>query len=404
MNFSDLLAERKKKHTSKLSRYAKYVFNDHFVIIMFFLFGALAYQYTEFLKAIEPPFVIGKLVWIVILAATIFFGKLTTLIQAADAVFLAAKEQEWRTYLSKTKSRSMFVPAFIQFDLLGIAMPMLYLNEELSLITFAALFAVLLLLKWIDLCLQEKSFRINEDVRKHRAALFIFALITLAIGVLLNHWVALGIVLTGLIMLQKTLFQQDRLLDWEKLIQAEEGRVARINRLINLFTDVPSVKNQVRRRKYLDQVVNILAGKENSYQYLYARAFIRGGNYSGLYVRLCVLGTIILFFTNIPLVNGVLNLLFLYVTGFQLVSLYGQYQEHALVRLYPVALAEKRTAFEKILFQLLGMESVLFAIATIFGTNLIVGLIVLAVNLLFSWIFVRFYLRNRTKKTDKWAF
>ncbi|UJF15187.1 ABC transporter permease [Jeotgalibaca sp. MA1X17-3] len=56
MNFEDLLKKRRSVQFKKMSRYMKYIFNDHFVIVMFFLLGALAFQYSELLKTLPTEF------------------------------------------------------------------------------------------------------------------------------------------------------------------------------------------------------------------------------------------------------------------------------------------------------------------------------------------------------------
>ena len=49
-----LFYERRQKHFLLLLKYWRLVFNDHFVIALFFLFGALAYGYAQLLPSIPP--------------------------------------------------------------------------------------------------------------------------------------------------------------------------------------------------------------------------------------------------------------------------------------------------------------------------------------------------------------
>ena len=44
---SSLFKKRRQQHFLMLLRYWRLVFNDHFVIALFFLFGALAYGYAQ---------------------------------------------------------------------------------------------------------------------------------------------------------------------------------------------------------------------------------------------------------------------------------------------------------------------------------------------------------------------
>ncbi|MDE1549641.1 ABC transporter permease [Jeotgalibaca caeni] len=398
MNVLEQLANRRKKYFKKMSRYAKYVFNDHFVIVIIFLFGALAYQYAEFLKTVEPPFHIGKWIWALVLSGSLFIGKLATLVQAADPVFLAAKEKEWQHYLKNTKSSSLLFPAFLLFILAGVAFPMLFVGQPFRVLEFLLFYVSLLLLKWTELGIQEEGFYFQTEPEKKRALLFVLSFVVLMIGFLMQTWISLLLSVVVMVLFQRLQKLEVPLLHWEKVVHQEEKRSAQLNRLINLFTDIPTVRNPAKRRKYLDQAVTFLSGKDNPYQYLYARAFVRGSNYSGLYFRLTGIGVLIFIFTTIPLVSLLLNVLFIYLTGFQLSALYGQMDEHLLARLYPAPKIKKEKGFEHLLLQLLVGQSLAFAVATVVGSGPVIAIGALFLNVLFSLLFIRFYLVKRVQK------
>ncbi len=400
MTVLNLLSERRKTHYKKMSRYTKYVFNDHFVIVMLFIFGALAYQYAEFLKTVEPPFTTGKLVWLVLLSALIFFGKLTTLVEAADSVFLAAKEADWQAYLKKVRLTSMIVPASILLLVLGIAMPMIDAGQEISPVRLVAFYGILLLLKWLELGIQLVSLQMPVKVNKQRLGvlLFLLSLSLLATAFFINEWVGLGLAAVLSFLINQWLLKEEGLINWSKVVDHEEKRSANINRLINLFTDVPTVKNHAKRRKYLDSIVRFLAGKNNANQYLYARIFVRGGNYGGMFVRLTAIGMIIFMVTNLPIISLALNVLFIYLTGFQLFSLYDETQENILVRLYPESIEQKDKGFKDLLVKILLAQSLLFAFATTIGINIAIGGTALVLNGLFSYLFIHFYFSKRSKR------
>ena len=400
MTVLQILSERKKTYYKKMSRYAKYVFNDHFVLVMLFIFGALAYQYAEFLKTVEPPFTIGKVIWLIVLSTLLFFGKLSALVESADSVFLAAKEAEWQASLKQARTRSLLVPAIVMLLILGIAMPMVDVGQEISVIRLLAFYSILLLLKWIELGIQLANLQMPVKVDKRRSdvLLFFVAMGLLAIAFFINEWVAFGLTFVLAFLFNHWLMKEEALINWTKLVDHEEKRFANINRLINLFTDVPTVKNHAKRRKYLDGVVRFLAGKDNANQYLYARIFVRGGNYGGMFIRLTAIGMIIFMVTNLPAISVALNILFIYLTGFQLFSLYDETQENILVRLYPQTTQQKDKGFKDLLVKILLLESLLFAIATIVGINILVGGVVFVLNSLFSYLLVYFYFSKRAKR------
>ena len=87
---------------------------------------------------------------------------------------------------------------------------------------------------------------------------------------------------------------KERTVPWELLISLEEQRLMRFYRFANLFTDVPHLRSQVKRRKVFDRLLErIPFQRDRAEFYLYTRTFLRGGDYFGLFVRLSLIGGII---------------------------------------------------------------------------------------------------------------
>ena len=53
MNSEQLWGSRFKNYQKKVMKYAKYMMNDHFMIVVFFLLGFLLFQYSTWLKTIR---------------------------------------------------------------------------------------------------------------------------------------------------------------------------------------------------------------------------------------------------------------------------------------------------------------------------------------------------------------
>jgi ABC-2 type transport system permease protein len=406
MNLDSIWKKRQHMHLKKFSRYSKYIFNDHFVLVLLFLMGALAYQYSEFVKTITPDFLLGKLLIVILFSGSIFIGKLATFLEPADQVFLLAKEKEWGSYFRKAKKYSLILPSVLLFFLAAAAMPMLFAGRTIGAIDFLPIYATLILLKSIHLDLQEWGLKIGERKvqRKNNLYLFGAAIFSFSIAIFFNPWVAPVLVTLYTMFLRKKVqvaFEaRYPLYQWERMIASEEQRKARINRIINLFTDVPQVQSKAKRRKYLDALLRLAGGDSNPYRYLFARAFIRGTDYSGLFFRLAGIGALLLLFTPSAEFSLGLSLLFLYLTGFQLLPLYFHFNENVMYRLYPARQAEKFAGFKRLLGSLLGAEGLLFA-AIIFANNgWQSGLAALALNAGFIWFFSRFYMVRRTQKRD----
>lgn len=73
--------------------------------------------------------------------------------------------------------------------------------------------------------------------------------------------------------------QQEKGLDWEKMVHVEEHRLHQIYQFINLFTDVPEITAKIKRRRYLDPILtHIKRESKNTYLYLFARRLARGSD------------------------------------------------------------------------------------------------------------------------------
>ncbi|MDK2780184.1 MAG: type transport system permease protein [Trichococcus sp.] len=406
MNLDNIWKKRQQLHLKKFSRYSKYIFNDHFVIVLLFLMGALAYQYSEFVKTVTPDFFWGKLLIVVVFSASIFVGKLATFLEPADQVFLLAKEKEWGSYFDKAKKYSLILPAVLLLFLAAAAMPMLFAGRTIGASDFLPIYATLILLKVIHLYLQELGLKIGERQVRQKNDLYLAfaALLAFSIGIFFNPWVAPVLVTLYTMFLHKKVQvayeARYPLYQWEQMIASEEQRKARTNRVINLFTDVPQVKSKAKRRKYFDGLLRRVEGNSNSYQYLYARAFLRGTDYSGLFFRLLGIGMLLLVFTPSAGFSLGLSLLFLYLTGFQLLPLYFHFNENMLFRLYPSQQADKFAGFKRLLAYLLGVEGFLFAGIIFINNSWQTGLAAVALNTCFVWLFIQFYIGGRTEKRE----
>lgn len=400
MNMQGLLKKRSQERIKRLGKYAKYVFNDHFVIVIIFILGALAFQYADFVKALEPDYLWGKLFWAVALSAAVFLGRPATLVEPADLVFLSSQEGEWNRHLADARRQSLLLPAGVLLFLSAVATPMLYVGQRFSLLNLAGLVGIGLLLKWTELGLALQSFRMEtgKELNRARMVLFLVSVLVYAFG----FWIGVGwgLLLAALVLLayERGYRKRNALLDWTRMVEAEESRRARINRLINLFTDVPQVQSRAKRRKGLDPVVERLAGTGNNpYQFLYARAFVRNGDYSGLYVRLLAIGCLVLAFAGNLWLTLLLSILFLYLTGFQLLPMYAHFDQHVLNRLYPVGPGLKYAGYRQALRGLLLLEALAFALAALMGAGMEAGMSVLIANILFLFAFFRIYMQRRLR-------
>lgn len=147
MNMIEIWKKRVRLHQKKMMRYMKYVFNDHFVLVCLFLIGALGYAYSNFLKSLAGDFIWGRPIVLVIFVLLILTGKLATLIQPADAVFLLPKEEQMKDYFKGAKMYSSLLPSFIIVLITAFLMPLLVATTTLTFFDMVYFIVMLLMLK-----------------------------------------------------------------------------------------------------------------------------------------------------------------------------------------------------------------------------------------------------------------
>jgi ABC-2 type transport system permease protein len=187
-------------------------------------------------------------------------------------------------------------------------------------------------------------------------------------------------------------------LKWDRLINQEEKRMASFYRLANMFTDVPKLRDTVKRRKWLDVFLNRIAfSRENTYLYLFSRAFLRSSDYLGLFLRLTIIGALAIYFISFGMGQILLGILFLYLTGFQLLPLWNHHQNKLWVDLYPVEKRFKTAAFSSLLVTILTIQSVVYTLLILIKGELLNSLLNILAGLLFTYLFVHIYAKKRLK-------
>jgi ABC-2 type transport system permease protein len=191
---------------------------------------------------------------------------------------------------------------------------------------------------------------------------------------------------------------KDKGLKWEFLIEQDESRLTSFYRLANLFTDVPKLKNQVKRRKWLDSLlVRISFQQDNAFTYLFTRTFLRSGDYWGLFVRLSVIGAGAIYFLTFGIGQVIMAVVFIYLTGFQLLPLWKHHQYHSMLELYPLSESRKEFSFLSFLRKVLFSQSILFALVLFVKGEFAVASITLLVCIVFSLYFVSIYTKRKIK-------
>lgn len=396
---NNLWKKRLNLYLKRMIKYYRYVFNDHFVIALLFLLGGISYTYSNFIKSlnVDLSYPWAKPVVIIVLLVMLQFGKVGTLIDEPDKVFLLPQEKGMREYLMKAQKRAWVSNSVIQIVVCIVLLPFIYYGVHLNLVE-----SIILLLSQVALKIAQvnlffiRAFEAKYQAGKYSLILnYVVPLIVYMLGLYASIYFALGLTV-GLILYLKSL-PKNKIIQWNYLIDVEKLRLMRKYSFFNLFTDVPQVKKKAKRRKYLDWLIPKF---KNVYGYLFIRAIIRNGEYSGLYIRLTVIEFIVLLFIPKFWLSLVIGMLFIYLIGFQMLPLYKYFDDNVFVHLYPLETNSKGKEFKSILLALLIINAFLATIAVYIAIqNLLLSGAFLALVLVESILFVYGYANLRLEKS-----
>ncbi|NYE05575.1 ABC-2 type transport system permease protein [Bacillus niacini] len=381
--------------------YLRYILNGHLVVVLLFLVGTAAFYYQNWISSLSREFP-AEIIIAVILGIFLTHSPVYTFLLEADQVFLIPLEARLRSYFLRSGMLSLVFQGYILLMIFALVMPMYAHVSENGFQSFFIFLIILLVIKgwniavnWkIHFYVQPSVYTWDMIVRYFINVLFTFLLFKNA------H--ILFLVLFAFIMASyyRSFYVRTKKmgLKWDLLIAQEEKRMASFYRLANLFTDVPKLKDTVKRRKWLDWLINRISfSQDKTFDYLYARTFLRSSDYLGLFIRLTVIGGFALYFISFGAGQIVLSLLFIYLTGFQLLPLWNHHQNKLWIDLYPVTQDHKTTAFHSLLMRILFIQSFIFTVIILFKGEWIFSLIILLSGLLFSFLFVNVYSKKRLK-------
>ena len=316
----DLFLRRKQAFRKECVGYLRYVLNDHFVLFLLVLIGFLAYQYSQLLQHFPENHWPILLFLGIVSALLLAWGGITTYIEVPDKLFLLVAEEEVKSYLKGQTVRSLVFWTIVQ---------------TLFLLLFAPLFLAM------------------------GYGLLVFLVYVLLLGtgkyLLFRHKASKFFTETGL--------------NWDYVIAQESKRKQVLLRFFALFTQVKGVSNSVKRRAYLDFILNAVQKVPGKiWQNLYLRSYLRNGDLFALSLRLLLLSLLAVIFIEQSWIATAVVVLFNYLMLFQLLALYRAFDYQYLTQLFPLEKGEKEKGLQEVIRGLTGF---------VLMVQLIVGLITL---------------------------
>lgn len=402
MNSAELFDTRVRKYQKKSMKYMRYVLNDHFLIVLFFLFGFIMVQYSSWIQSIrvlELPLLglLGAL-----LASVPFFGGVATLLEPADGIFLSVVGQDFKAYLQKAIRRSWMLPILVMLASTGIIFPIVAQAFGTNLSMFIKLFLLQVFFKDLLFRCTKYAYRgVLHFTWMEKLGIYMIAVANF-FGMFL--WISEGwsIVLVVIPVLLSIFVEQYYgkaafVYQFDKMIEMELERQQRIYRLFALFVDVPMLhKPHAHRRTYLDGVLKMLVGNQPSgHRYLVSRTVIRTSQYMSLLLQLAVVSFVVALFSQPYYWNFIVNALLMMLLGFQLV---GVIQSANTQNSHFASLVDSNTRLQddlSVLMLTMVVSGIVIGISSAIGMRELIGLVGIVFYPIFGVFFTQFYLRFR---------
>lgn len=401
---SNLFNKRRQRHFMMLLKYWRLVFNDHFVIALFFLFGALAYGYAQWLPQLGTHLWWSRwllVAWFIVLAQV---GRLATLVERPDPVFLLPMVGHMQRYLRQAGRYSLALGELMTLAGTFVALPFALTTERLTMVDVVSIFLVAMLAKdsWLRLAQGMISQQWGQRRQWLHLAQWLLPLVVAMVTWLVNPlW---GLVLVIAIGANVDYFFSPTKLtiDWRAAVKIEDDRMYSVYRFFNLFTDVPKVQGNVKRRSWANGLIRELTVPGHPWSYLYARGLLRNTDISGIVIRLTLLAMVVAFVVPITWLNSALVVLFIYLIASQLMPLFDQFDGNVFTHLYPVPFAQRRADFSRLLVRVTALVAALIVLASLgmplnwrqFGVNMVLAVIEVV-------LLTRLYFRARIKKLSE---
>ena len=408
MNSEQLWGTRFKTYQKKVMKYAKYMMNDHFMIVFFFLFGFLLFQYSTWLKTIR--ILEWPLILFVSLLLAIFplFGEIATYVEEADIHFLSVIGEDFKPYFKRAIRYSWIFPLVMNGIATIFVLPIFMQAYGNGTIPFIDIFVTLLSLKGFHFMVQKSVLegKLPKNSYYNLALYLVNSICLFGILSLIPNIFSLLMALVLMVLsivLYRFASAKPVHFVWNELIVHEQMRQQRIFRVIALFVDVPFLKkHQAKRNQSLDIFVGKLTpNRIHPYRYLLVRTALRSSNYVTVFLQMIVATVLLSFASSIWYWIMAIQSIMIVVICFQFASLYKHPKAHSIYIHSLYEPKEMMDDFIGVVLQLVIGASTIISLLTVLVSRNVFVLSGLVWYPILSAIFLYGYLKPRLNRKKK---
>lgn len=418
-SLTQLWQQRLSQFLKELGKYGRLIFNDHFSIILFVILGFGAFFYRDQLlrfQAMDPAAIRLPIIAIsVILLAVCFqLGRPLWLTQDSDKSYLFARGKEWHAYWLKGTLLAATLPVIILIGAAVLLSPFISLvsawtSEQLVILcAFLALAKVLsMLLIYLNIFTLGLG-KTQAPLTQWQHTLAFVIILTLSLVIKASPWhilvFALALAALSAYVAWGMSQRQQAVMQFEYVIEQEMARESTFYKWIAIFADVPHLVPSVKRRRYLDGLLDSISQRlANRDSYMYIRMLFRNNAYSGVWQRVMLfIGVLLILVDQAPIAIA-LGAIGHILTVVQLLPLIHYYDAHPFQQLYPVQHDQQYQAFQPTMMIIFILQTAFYSLVwlVVQGPTLswLIALVAwLAIAGLLSYLYIPVWDRKQSKK------
>lgn len=393
--------KRCRDYWNEALRYFRLIGNSGFMFALVVAFIAGAYYYGQFLDWMPQDFPVVS-IFAVVSTFLLVRSPVRTFLKQPDLVFLLPLEAKMTSYFRKSVWYSFALQSGTLLVVMIMMLPLFHARITDNNLLFILCFIGLLIAKYWNVTASWYDMYIQDTARR-LLSLGMRVLISFAFTWLLFvDWPLWLVILPLIAMAALQLLYYRKLplhhtLKWERLLAVEEKRLFAFYRVAHLFTEVPRLKNRVRRRRWADLLANRLSyAHKNVFTALFLKTFFRADDYFGTYGRLLLIGSLLLWAIPVGYGTWLIALLMLYLTGTQLYTLWFHPSAGMWDQLYPVSNREIKASLQKIVFVLLAIEAAFMGFGVWLGSmNVLISLVICVFGWFVAGLFAYGYIGRK---------
>lgn len=373
----------------EMGKYGRLIVNDHFSIILLVLLAFLGLYYREILTLFQE---VNLSQWALPLKIIFALG-LTLLTQiggpiwltlAPDEAYLFSQGKKWQTYWLKGTRLGLILPLIINALISALLFPFVVNLSAWTLNQWPIFIGLTALLTALNVFSHYYNVLHQPGVRNAWRWLVSF-IYSVALIQLSAHWnmiVPLGLALGVSIYLYQGLkpSAQTRL-QFDRVVELDQQRRAVFYKWIAIFADVPNLQPTVKRRAYLDRLIQALPMfNQQAYSYLLLRLLVRHGAYSGVWIKVTAFIAFLLVWSQPLWLVIALGIMGQWMTLIQLLPLRNYPNDQVFFRLYPQK-GDSLAAFRQLMGLLLVTQAIIYTLASGYWLSFIAWLVSIALLL-----------------------